>query len=220
MDHRVVGLVCGPPVTDNGSDQGNARRAGDVSEGKEHPVLTGLIALVTVGLVVGLIVGMAAMAATGVLGLSGGGGKTKAVESTMFLPRPEKTTGRSDPLVTLPGAPEPSTSATSDGKPGDKPTKKHTAAPAILLNTATAQVAPMEPIDLSGTYQSGEGAVLTVQRFEGGQWVDFAGGGINALVSAGGYSTYVQTGQAGINKFRMADPATGRYSNVVKVRVG
>ena len=52
----------------------------------------------------------------------------------------------------------------------------------------------MEQIDLTGVYPGGEGAILQVQRFEGGKWEDFP---VTASVSNETFSTYVQTSQTG-----------------------
>ena len=76
----------------------------------------------------------------------------------------------------------------------------------------------MEQIDLTGIYPGGEGAILRVERFTGGQWVDFAQ--ITANVSNETFSTYIQTGQSGMNKFRVVDTDTDLASNAVKVTVG
>ena len=62
-------------------------------ERRQHPVIAGLIALVGVGLAIGLLAGGGTLVATRVLGL---GADATAVDSTarqsMYLPMPEKTT--------------------------------------------------------------------------------------------------------------------------------
>ena len=78
-------------------------------------------------------------------------------------------------------------------------------------------VSPMEQIDLTGTYPTGEGAVLQVQRFVGGAWQDFP---VTVVVSNRTFSTYVQTSQVGMNRFRVVDTDNGTASNVVRVQVG
>ena len=75
----------------------------------------------------------------------------------------------------------------------------------------------MEQIDLTGVYPGGEGAILQVQRFEGGSWQDFP---VTVSVSDGTFSTYVQTGQGGVNRFRVVDTDSGKPSNEVKVTIG
>ena len=78
-------------------------------------------------------------------------------------------------------------------------------------------VSPMQQIDLTGTYQGGEGAILQVQRLEDGAWSDFP---VTTSVSGGTFGTIVQTGQIGPNQFRVIDTDTEAISNEVTVTVG
>ena len=183
---------------------------------ERHPVVTGLIALVSVGLVVGLIAGVAALVGTHVLGLSGaeassgeGGGK-----ATLFLPKPQKTAAPSDPLITLAPGESPSEGSTQPVEPSDSPKKEK---PRISLSAGENSVSPMQQIDLTGIYPGGEGAILRVQRFENGQWQDFP---VTASVSNQTFSTYVQTSRTGVNKFRVIDTDTQLASNPVRVTIG
>ena len=183
---------------------------------ERHPVITGLIALVSVGLVVGLIAGVAAMVGTRVLGLSGaeadsGGGGGKA---TLYLPKPQKTQAPSDPLITLAPGETPSSGSSQPSEPSDSETKQETK---ISLSAGENSVAPMQQIDLTGVYPGGEGAILRVQRFESGQWQDFP---VTASVSNQTFSTYVQTSRSGVNKFRVIDTDSQLASNAVRVTVG
>jgi hypothetical protein len=75
----------------------------------------------------------------------------------------------------------------------------------------------MEQIDLTGTYPTGEGAILQVQRFEDGAWEDFP---VTMSVSNQTFSTYVQTSRPGENKFRVIDTDKDLFSNEVIVTVG
>ena len=75
----------------------------------------------------------------------------------------------------------------------------------------------MEQIDLTGVYPGGEGAILQVQRFTNGKWQDFP---VTVSVSDETFTTYVQTSQAGENKFRVVDSDTDLISNEVRVTVG
>jgi hypothetical protein len=181
-------------------------------ERKQHPVIAGLVALVAVGLAIGLLAGGGTLVATRVLGL---GAETTATDSTarqsMYLPRPEKTTPTetATPVPTLSAASEPT---------GPVLTTK-TPETGISLQAGQTQVGPMGRIDLTGSYPTGEGAVLQVQRATGpgDSWVDFP---VTATVSGGTFSTYVQTGRSGPNRFRVIDTDTEQVSNEVTITIG
>jgi hypothetical protein len=185
-------------------------------DGEKHPVAAGLLALVGVGLVVGLIAGLAALAGSRMLGLGDedASAQTTSAES-LYLPRPEKTTGPSGPLITLaPGAtesPAQEPSAGQSSKP-PKPPKKE-----ISLSASQTSVAPMEQIDLTGVYPGGEGAILQVERFTSGSWQAFP---VTVSVSDETFATYVQTSQGGLNRFRVTDTDSGLVSNDVRVTIG
>lgn len=182
---------------------------------EEQPIRTGLIALVGVGVAVGIIVGITVLIGTKMLGI---GGDAVASDSgagqTLYLPRPQRTTAASGPLITLaPGEPTPTFSFT------DEPTSSTTTAPpksGISLSASQVEVNSFEQIDLTGVYVGGEGAILQVQRLEGGTWEDFP---VTVSVSDETFSTYVQTSRPGVNEFRVIDLDTHRKSNSVRVRV-
>jgi hypothetical protein len=175
-------------------------------------VIAGLVALVGVGLAIGLLAGGGTLVATRVLGL---GADATAVDSTarqsMYLPRPEKTTPTQDPseAPTLTAASEPTGPVRTTQTPDTD----------ISLQAGQTEVGPMSRIDLTGTYPTGEGAVLQVQRATGpgDSWVDFP---VTVTVSGGTFSTYVQTGRAGPNRFRVIDTDTDLASNEVTVKIG
>jgi hypothetical protein len=185
-------------------------------DSEKHPVAAGLIALVGVGLVVGLIAGLAALAGSRMLGLGGDNASAQSTsQESLYLPRPEKTTGPSGPLLTLgPGATESPAEESSGAQPSKpaKPAKKE-----ISLSASQTSVAPMEQIDLTGVYPGGEGAILQVERFTSGSWQAFP---VTVSVSDETFATYVQTSQSGPNRFRVADTDTGLVSNEVKVDIG
>ena len=197
---------------------------------EKRPVLTGLVALVAVALVVGLVAGFAVLAGTRIVGL--GGGATTASDDgsptsgeTLDLPEPTPTEQPSAPLVTLlPGGGDAEESA-QDGsgeKSGakgrsKKKSKEEPDKSVISLSAGQLSVGPMERIDLTGTFPGGEGAVLQVQRLEGGTWEDFP---VTVSVSNGTFATYVQSGDPGPNQFRVKDSDSPRTSNPVKVQVG
>jgi hypothetical protein len=180
-----------------------------VAEGEGRPVLTGLAALVGVAVVVGLVLGGAALAATQVLGLDGdtSTAETSSAES-LYLPTPSKTPDSTDPAFTL--APGEETS------PAQSPTESETPE-GITLSATQTQVGPMENIDLTGVYPGGEGAILQVERFADGDWIEFP---VTAPVRDETFTTYVQTGQLGENKFRVRDSDTDQVSNEITVTVG
>jgi len=188
-----------------------------VADRQEHPVLAGLLALVGVGLVVGMVLGFGALAATQVLGLDASSetADTTARQS-MYLPRPVKTQPPKGPLITLEPGATPSEKATK--QPAKKPTRTKTKKPRTQISLSASQTAvgAMEQIDLTGVYPRGEGAILQIQRFTAGAWQDFP---VTVSVSDETFSTYVQTSQPGVNRFRVVDTDSQRVSNVVRIAV-
>lgn len=181
---------------------------------RDRPVVYGLLALVGVATVVGLVLGLAALGGARVLGVDGAtttsGGDP---EASMYLPKPQKTDAPEGPAVTLaPGA----EATLPEASPGETKQPKKKKAKPISLSAGQTSVSPMQQIDLSGTYPGGEGAILQVQRFENGSWQDFP---VTASVSNQTFSTYVQTGQTGQNRFRVVDTDSGKASNEVKVAI-
>ena len=176
-------------------------------------MLSGLLALVGVGLAVGLIAGVSVLVGTHVLGLGGGRaeGGTPGAGQSMYLPKPAKTSASDGPSITLGSDPTSSTTTLKTPKNPPKPRKR------ISLQAGEQSVSPMGHIDLTGTYPTGEGAVLKVQKFSNGSWQDFYS--ISATVTNGTFSTYIQTGTPGVNRFRMIDSDTQLASNEVRVTI-
>ena len=174
---------------------------------ENRPVLTGLVALVGVAVVIGLLGGLAVMVgvkATGI-GDTSTSSDDGGTPTTFDLPKPSET---SSEIPEPDDAVEPST--------GTEPTSE---APAqgISLSATQQSVSPMQQIDLTGTYQAGEGAILQVQRFENGAWSDFP---VTMSVSGGTFATYVQTSRTGPNQFRVVDTDSDVVSNEVTITVG
>ncbi|MBJ7358718.1 hypothetical protein [Nocardioides sp.] len=183
-------------------------------ESEGHPVVAGLLALLGVGLAIGLLISGAALAGTSMLGLgeSDDSGQASS-DQTINVPKPEPTDPPTGPLITL------------EPKPSNEGNSAETEAPpepedAISLSAAVTEVRPGEPIDLSGVYPGGEGATLVVQRLEDGKWVDFAGGDVTASVTNETFSTYVITERTGLNTWRVRDNRTDEVSNEVRVQIG
>lgn len=186
---------------------------------ERHPIVAGLLALLAVGLTVGLVLGGAALAATQVLGVGGDDSASDDASSdaSLYLPHPEKT-GRADgPLITLDPGGQQSEESEPKGPESD-PTESETKdKDPISLSAGQTEVGPMEPIDLTGVYPGGEGAILQVQQFTDGKWDDFP---VTTPVSDETFTTYIQTSQPGLNKFRVRDSKSGDTSNEVRVRIG
>ena len=179
---------------------------------ENRPVLAGLLALVGVAVAVGLVAAVSIVAGFHVLGLSGGHAAAVAGDggATMVVPKPQKTQPASGPSITL-GSNPTSSSSQQQPKQIKKPKKQ------ISLQAGENSVAPMGRIDLTGTYPGGEGAVLNVQKFSNGSWQDFYS--ISATVTNGTFSTYIQTGTPGMNRFRVIDSDSKLASNEVRVRI-
>jgi hypothetical protein len=141
-------------------------------------------------------------------------GPSGGSEASMYLPKPQRTTADEGPEITL--APGQESSAEQEDEPQDEKSEKEQKK-VISLSAGTTKVSPMGRIDLTGTYPGGEGAILQVQRFEGGGWRDFP---VTATVSNQTFATYVQTGQSGVQRFRVVDTSSGKPSNEVRVTVG
>ena len=183
----------------------------DVSGDENRPVLAGLLALVGVAVAVGLVAALAVMAGTHMLGLTGGRAAVAGdAGATLYVPKPQKTSSPSGPTITL--GSEPTQSGSSRPSPKIAKPKKR-----ISLQAGQPMVAPMARIDLTGTYPGGEGAVLNVQKFSNGSWQDFYS--ISATVTNGTFSTYIQTGTPGVNRFRVTDSDTHLSSNQVRVTI-
>lgn len=183
--------------------------------GGDHPIAAGLGALVGVAVVVGLILGLVVLGGARVLGVGGSSdADTTSGQASVYIPTPEKTPPGTAPQVTL--APDPAASSGSD-KPSDKPSSSKSPRKQISLSASTTSAGPMEPFDLTGVYPGGEGAIVTVQRFQDGSWQDFPATG---SVSGETFQLPVQTSQPGANKFRVVDSDTGLKSNEVRVTIG
>jgi hypothetical protein len=183
-----------------------------VKSDEERPVVFGLLALLGVAVAVGLVASLSVLAGAHVLGLSGGHAAAVAGDdgASMVVPKPQKTQPASGPSITLGSSPTSST--TESSSPKIKKPKKQ-----ISLQSGQTSVSPMGRIDLTGTYPGGEGAVLNVQKFSNGSWQDFYS--ISATVTNGTFSTYIQTGTPGMNRFRVIDSDTKLASNQVKVQI-
>lgn len=186
-----------------------------MSASEKHPVITGLVALVGVGLAVGLLLGLVTMVGTNMIGFDGEAATADATgQETLVVPEPSQTEQPSGPLITLAPGEQSSQAAQESKQPKKKNKKKQKQG--ISLQAGQNSVGSMDRIDLTGTYQGGDGSILQVQRRQGDAWEDFP---VTAPVSDGTFSTYVQTGQSGKNRFRVRDTDSDTSSNPVTVTV-
>jgi hypothetical protein len=63
---------------------------------------------------------------------------------------------------------------------------------------------PFQTVQIQGTYRGGADTSLRVQRWEGGQWLDFPLP--TQTDQAGQFTAYVELGQPGRYRLRMLDP--------------
>ncbi|HWJ68349.1 MAG TPA: hypothetical protein VNT31_16865 [Nocardioides sp.] len=192
----------------------------------DRPVLNGLVALVAVGLGVGLILALVTLVGTRVLGLDGGDGSAAGDATggeSMYLPSPVETVDSRGPLITL-HTEDPATEETS-AQPEESETTEETEATEspspeageISLQAVDNEVGSGERIYFSGVYPGGEGAILWLQRWQDGAWADFPA---SVGVTNGTFSSYIFTGVSGLNRFRVIDRDDGTVSNEIRVRVG
>ena len=182
-----------------------------------HPIVSGLIALAGVALVVGLVLGLVVVAGASVLGIGGDGEESTATsQRSMYLPKPQKTPTPTDPALTLAPA-EGGASEEPSEEPSEKPSKSESPRKQITLSASTTTSSPMEQFDLTGVYPGGEGAILQVQRFEGGAWADFNATG---SVSGGTFQIPIYTSKGGVNRFRVVDSDTELESNEIRITIG
>lgn len=167
----------------------------------KQQVLVGVAMLIVVGLLIGGIVAWIGLKAADVAGLTGGGPTTVSAPSF-----PSTTPSRSAPSKTTSAAP----TNTNVLPPGG-------GTAGFSLTASPQTVNSYQRINLTGSYPGPDGATLTVQREEGGIWVDFAT--VTATASGGSYATYIESGHTGLNNFRLIDKSNGYISNVALVTI-
>ncbi|MFB9311559.1 hypothetical protein [Nocardioides plantarum] len=183
----------------------------DQPENRALPVLWGVLALVAVAVIVGGVLAVGASLATKATGLASDGEATSNSTQrgeTLYLPTPSEV--GSSPPITL-----------SNGTEPELPSSTYSDTPAapkseITLSSDQTQVGAMEKIYLNGTYPGGDGAVLQVQQYKDGGWSDFP---VNVSVSGDQFSTFIQAGQLGENRFRVVDTDSDKTSDEVVVTI-
>jgi len=173
-------------------------------------LLVGSGVLVVVALLIGGVVSVVALGAAKVTGIDDAR-PTATAKPSLYMPS-------GDPTVGLDSVPDPEGASGSDpsASPSDAASDEPSKRRPISLQAFPQQVAASARINLTGVYRGGEGRRIQVQRFEKG-WSDFP---VSASVSGGQFATYVTTGRAGVNRFRVLDKDSGKASNAVRVTVG
>lgn len=184
---------------------------------ERHPIVAGLVALVSVTAAVGAIIAIAAVVAAHVLGGGSNSATGPNAGPSMIVPLPRATHTPTGAVMTLPGQPSSTGSAKASSSPSHSTRHKKPGA-VINLTASVVSASPMQQFNIAGTYQGGEGHILRLQRKNpGGAWTDF--GVPDMDVQGGQFSTSVQTGHTGVNDFRVKDVDTGKLSNTVKVTI-
>lgn len=204
-----------------------------MDEENENPVANGLVALVAVGLVIGLLAAIIALLGTRLVGLGGSGGTSDggvAAGDSLYLPSLVPTELDSRMLVTL--APveseTPAESATASASaspsstsstPSSSPTgSADPEGTSILLNAGSSRVEAGDELMLSGTFRRGEGSVLDIwYKVEDEEWTEF---NLDVNVYGGVFQVHVATYKTGTIQWRVQDPDSGFASNVVTVHHG
>lgn len=183
----------------------------DDDRSRLKPVLVGLGALVAGALVIGGLVGALAW---GAVNLAGDGPNLSTAPTGPLIPERSETAGPQPKQVKQgkDGSSNKQKSANKKNKT-NKNKKQSKKNGRITLDASPKVASTYQRVNLTGRYPGGNGTTLTVQRRQGG-WADFP---TSATVRGGSFSTYVQTGRAGVNRFRVVDQSTGKKSKPVSV---
>jgi hypothetical protein len=176
-------------------------------DGWPSQLAIGMGALLVVALVAGGVVGLVLLGAANIVGL-GGTDAGPAREPTLVMPSPETRSPRAEEPTETTTAPQRPERSPNTGKPRKQRR-------VITLTASPARAATSERVYLRGRYPGANGTSLQVQRLEG-RWVDFP---VSVTVRGGRFETYVVSGRAGENRFRVVDESAGRRSAPVSVRL-
>ncbi len=181
----------------------------DGSENRSEQVRNALLKALAVMVVIGVVIALGTTIVVRALGLNENDspGPIGAAPSEPVQPLP---------TTALPVPGEDSEDAEPSEEPSDGASPPEGGNGDIKLDVTPVIARPMERVNLTGTYKGADSLELQVQRFEDGNWIDF---GVTATVRVGTYETYVMTGRAGEQRFRMYDPQADEGSNVVLVTI-
>ena len=172
-------------------------------------LLVGLGVLVIVALLVGGVVGVIAIKAADVAGIDGST-STKKDEDRVTFPTFTPTSSDETKLVVDSVRADRVDPPTTSAQPPQS---------GIKLTASPTQARTYQRVNLTGTYAgAAPGTSLQVQRRQGTTWTNFST--VTASVNGGQFSTWIETGQPGPNRFRMFDAGAGKASNIVVVQIG
>jgi hypothetical protein len=114
--------------------------------------------------------------------------------------------------VTAQSVPTDTATATATvNEPTNEPSNESTGSgreePSIQLEDLADSAKPFEAVRIQGTYRGGTGTFLRLQRWEGGQWLDFPLP--TKTDQAGQFITQAEFGQPGRYRLRVVDPDSG-----------
>ncbi len=171
---------------------------------RSEQVRSALLKAFGVFVAIAVVVALGTMFMVHALGLNQGdtGGPVGAAATSSPSPLPTKAL----PVPSQSPTAQPSGSATpTDPANGD-----------IQLEVSPVIASPMERINLTGTYRGADDQQLQVQRFDDGTWTNF---NAKTTVRVGTFATFIMTGRAGENRFRVFDPKANKGSNVILVTI-
>ena len=182
---------------------------GDPAEDRSEQVRNALLKALAVIVVIGVVIAVGTTIVVRALGLneSDSPGPLGAAPSEPAQPLP---------TTALPVPGEDSADAEPTEEPSDPASPPEGGNGDIRLDISPVIARPMERVNLTGSYKGADNLELQVQRFEEGNWADF---GVTATVRVGTFETFVMTGRAGEQRFRMFDPEADEGSNVVLVTI-
>jgi hypothetical protein len=180
---------------------------------RNRAILFGLVTLVVIGAIVGLGVGWLGSRAVDSTGIDeveappgDGGSSEDPFEDFTASPSESEDTDATEPTEPTETVPTTPTEPTETREPRE-PT----------LNASPLTATTFEQVYLTGRFPGlGAGVALQVERREGGVWTEFP---VDTTTDPRGtYSTYVQTGHTGPNRFRIT-AETGESTPIVVVQI-
>ena len=194
----------------------------------ERPVAAGVRALVLVAVVTGIVAAVAIAVAVKTSSLAN---HRAAFDSGMTLQMPSFSAepNQLQPLVLPVVTPTVSATPTDSYTDSAAPNPSYSVQPlpsgqsgAFPINLQSGERNVTILLDLSGTYPQGEGAVLQLQQFVKGAWVDFAPPGQTGQFVVGGglFSGSITPTGRGPEEFRVRNISSSDVSNSIAVNVG